>query len=180
MGEGKQMSGVVSEWSALPDGRPIGRRELLVVSAATAATLLIAGSEPLARLVTAPAMSPAEMVRAFPKPRWDWTVELAVLHRLDSDRSGALALLWAALELDLDPTQKWRLKPALRLYDLYAAASDAAGRMALATLVRTRSTEPALLARASLWSDPDRTPHPRVWRTVGPDLSPLGIYLAQA
>jgi hypothetical protein len=174
------MSGVVSDWSALPDSRSIGRRELLVVSAATAATLLIAGSDPLARLVTGTSQSPAELVRAFPKPRWDWTVELAVLHRFDSDRNGALALLWAALELDLDPTQKWRLKPALRLYDLFAAASDTAGRLALAELVRARSGEPALLARAVLWSDPDRTPRPRLWRTVGPDRRPLGIYLTQA
>ena len=174
------MSGVVSDWSALPDGRSIGRRELLVVSAATAATLLIAGSDPLARLVGASAQSPAEIVRAFPKARWDWMVELAVLHRLDGDRSAALGLLWAAFELDLDPAQKWRMKPALRLYDLFAAVSEMSGRLALAELVRARSTEPALLARASLWSDPGRTPQPRLWRTVGPDRQPLGIYLAQA
>jgi len=146
----------------------------------TSVVLLIAGSDPLTRLVTAPMTSPAEMVRAFPKPRWDWTVELAVLYRLESDRNGALALLWAALELDLDPAQKWRLKPALRLYDLFAAASDSAGRLALADLVRARSSEPALLARATLWSDPARLPQPRLWRTVGPDLSPLGIYLTPA
>jgi hypothetical protein len=174
------MSGVVTDWSALPDGRSIGRRELLVVSAATAATLLIAGSGPLQRLVTSTSASPAEIVRAFPKARWDWTVELAVLHRLDGDRNGALALLWAALELDLDPTQKWRLKPALRLYDLFAAASETGGRLALAELVRARSSEPALLARASLWSDPARSAQPRLWRTVGPDQAPLGIYLRPA
>jgi hypothetical protein len=174
------MSGVVTDWSTLPDGRSIGRRELLVVSAATAATLLIAGSDPLNRLITAPVTSPADMVRAFPKARWDWTVELAVLHRLDTDRNGALALLWAALELDLDPTQKWRLKPALRLYDLFAAASETGGRLALAALVRARSKEPALLARASLWSDPARSAQPRLWRTVGPDQAPLGIYLRPA
>ena len=174
------MSGVVTDWSELPNGRSIGRRELLVVSAATAATLLIAGSDPLTRLVTSPVTSPADVVRAFPKPRWDWTVELAVLHRLDSDRNGALALLWAALELDLDPTQKWRLKPALRLYDLVAAASDTGRRLALAELVRARSTEPALLARASLWSDPARSVRPRLWRTVGPNQAPLGIYLGPA
>jgi hypothetical protein len=120
------------------------------------------------------------MVRAFPKARWDWTVELAVLHRLDTDRNGALALLWAALELDLDPTQKWRLKPALRLYDLFAAASETGGRLVLAALVRARSKEPALLARASLWSDPARSAQPRLWRTVGPDQAPLGIYLRPA
>jgi hypothetical protein len=174
------MSGVVSGWNARPDGHSIGRRELLVVTAATAASLLIAGSDPLARLIAPSAASPAELVRSFPKSRWDWTVELAVLHRLDSDRNGALALLWGALELDLDPAQKWRLKPALRLYDLFAAASEASGRLALAEFVRTRSTEPALLARASLWSDPGRSAHPRLWRTVGPDHQPLGIYLTPA
>lgn len=173
------MAGTVADWSTLPDGRPIGRRDLLVVSASAAAGLLIAGSGPLARLVTSTA-SPAELVRSFPKPRWDWTVELAVLHRLESDRDGALELLWAALELDLDPAQKWRLKPALRLYDLFAAASDRARRLALAELVRARSTEPALLARATLWSDPARSPQPRLWRTVGPEGRPLGIYLAPA
>jgi hypothetical protein len=107
-------------------------------------------------------------------------VELAVLSRLDTDRAGALSLLWAALELDLDPTQKWRMKPALRLYDLYAAIADGSGRLALADLVRARSADPALLARATLWSDASREAHPRMWRTVGPDHRPLGIYLARA
>jgi hypothetical protein len=154
---------------------------LLVVSAGAAAALFLA-ADPHLRTVLVPAtpLGPAEIVRSFAKPRWDWTVELAVLHRLDTDRAGALALLWAALELDLDPGQKWRLKPALRLYDLYAAASDAAGRTALAALVRSRSADPALLARATLWSDTLRAPHPRLWQTVGPDQRPLGIYLASA
>jgi hypothetical protein len=174
------MADATAHWSGFPDGRSVGRRELLVVTAATAVSLLIAGREPLALLLTAGAAEPAEIVRALPKPHWDWTVELAVLHRLDADRTGALALLWAALELDLDPSRKWRLKPALRLYDLYAAATDAAGRRALAELVRAASSEPALLARAALWSDPDRTARPRMWRTVGPDHQPLGIYLAPA
>ncbi len=80
----------------------------------------------------------------------------------------------------LDPAQKWRLKPALRLYDLYAAAADGNGRLGLAALVRARSTDPALLARATLWSDPSRAAHPRMWRTVGPDHRPLGIYLVGA
>jgi hypothetical protein len=174
------MAGTVADWSTLPDGRSMGRRDLLVVSAAAAASLLIAGSGPLTRLVTPSSAVPAEIVRGFPKARWDWTVELAVLYRIDSDRDGALALLWAALELDLDPAQKWRLKPALRLYDLFAAASERSQRLALAELVRARSTEPALLARASLWSDPARLPQPRLWRTFSPDGGPLGIYLAPA
>lgn len=174
------MADATADWSGLPDGRSLGRRELLVVTAATAASLLIAGREPLARLLTTGAVDPAAIVRAFPKPHWDWTVELAVLHRLDADRPSALALLWAALELDLDPTLAWRLKPALRLYDLYAAATVTAGRLALAELVRARSGEPALLARAARWSDPDRAARPRMWRTVGPDHQPLGIYLAPA
>ncbi len=174
-------TGIVSEWSELPDGASkLGRRDLLVVSAAAAAGLLIAGRDPLTRLLRQTAKTPAELVRALPKSRWDWTVELAVLSRLDADRAGALALLWAALELDLDPAQKWRLKPALRLYDLYAAASDVASRAALAELVRSRSSHPALLARTTLWSDASRVAHPRLWRTVGPDRQPLGIYLAEA
>lgn len=172
---------IVSQWSGLPDGATrLGRRDLLVVSAAAAAGLLIAGRAPLARLLNQTATAPSDLVRSLPKSRWDWTVELAVLHRLDADRPAALALLWAALELDLDPAQTWRRKPALRLYDLYAAASDAAGRMALAGLVRARSTHPALLARATLWSDASRPAHPRLWRTVGPGHQPLGIYLAGA
>jgi hypothetical protein len=174
------MAGTVADWSTFPDDRSIGRRDLLVVSASAAAGLLVAGSGPLARLLVASTASPAEIVRSFPKPRWDWTVELAVLHRLESDRQSALDLLWAALELDLDPAQKWRLKPALRLYDLFAAASDRTRRMALAELVRARCTEPALLARATLWSDPARSPQPRLWRTAGPEGRPLGIYLAPA
>lgn len=173
---------IASEWSVLSDGRAgIGRRDLLVMSAAAAATLLAAADPNLRRTLSlARPLGPAEMVRSFPKLRWDWAVELAVLQRLDADRAGALALLWAALELDLDPAQTWRQKPALRLYDLYAAASDPAARAALAELVRTRSSHPALLARASLWSDPSRAAHPRLWRTAGPDRRPLGIYLAEA
>lgn len=176
------MSSIVSEWSGLPDGATkIGRRDLLVVTAAAAAALFVAGNQPLRRTIALSArLAPAEMVRSFPKAHWDWTVELAVLQRLDADRAGALAILWAAFELDLDPAQKWRTKPALRLYDLYAAASDADGRAALAALVRDRSAHPALLARATLWSDTTRAAHPRMWRTTGPDREPLGIYLAGA
>jgi hypothetical protein len=172
------MTGIATQWSDIPDGRAqLGRRDLLVVTAGAAASLLIAGRDPLARLLRQTATTPAELVRSFPKSRWDWTVELAVLSRLDADRAGALALLWAALELDLDRGQKWRRKPALRLYDLYAAASDPAGRAALAALVRARTTLPALLARATLWSDASRPAHPRLWRTVGPNRQPLGIHL---
>lgn len=176
------MGGVGTIWGDSED-RPatLGRRDLLVVSAGAAAALFFAGDPDLRAAVAPPTpLDPAEIVRSFARPRWDWTVELAVLHRLDSDRDGALALLWAALELDLDPMQTWRVKPALRLYDLYAAASDTAGRTALAALVRSRSTDPALLARATLWSDTTRAPHPRLWQTVGPDHRPLGIYLAPA
>ena len=172
----------IAHWSDGPDGAAsIGRRDLLVVTAGAAAALFLAADPKLeASLRSAPTLSPADLVRSFPKPHWDWNVELAALSRLDADRDGALALLWAALELDLDPAQKWRLKPALRLYDLYAAAADGAGRAALAALVRARSADPALLARATLWSDPARLAHPRVWRTVGPDHRPLGIYLGAA
>jgi hypothetical protein len=173
---------MAARWSEVPASPSrIGRRELLVISASAAAALFLAQSEPLRRSIArSAALSPAQTVRSFPKSRWGWTVELAVLHRLDTDRAGALALLWAALELDLDPAPKWHLRPALRLYDLYAAASDPAGREALAGLVRMRSREPALLARASLWSDASRAPHPRLWRTVSPNRQPLGILLTQA
>lgn len=176
------MTSIVSDWSDGSDGAAkIGRRDLLVVTAAAAAALLAAGNQPLRRTLALSArLSPSEMVRSFPKAHWDWTVELAVLQRIDTDRTGALELLWAALELDLDPAQKWRTKPALRLYDLYAAASDTAGRTALAAFVRTRSNHPALLARADLWADTTRLAHPRMWRTTAPDQRPLGIYLAQA
>jgi hypothetical protein len=174
------MTGIATQWFDGLESSAVSRRDVLVVSAAAAASLLLA-AEPLALALPAEAAaSPAALVRAIPKPRWDWTVELAVLSRLDTDRPGALALLWAALEVDLDPAQKWRLKPALRLYDLYAAAADTAGRQALATLVRSRSADPALLARATLWSDASRPAYPRMWRTAGPDRRPLGIYLAQA
>jgi hypothetical protein len=173
---------MAAQGSAVPEPvSGIGRRDLLLVSAGAAAALFFAANQPARRTIALGAgLTPAELVRALPKPRWDWTVELAVLHRLDTDRPGALALLWAALELDLDPAQTWRLKPALRLYDLYAAASDATGRAALADLVRAGSTHPALLARATLWSDAARPAHPRLWRTVGPERQPLGIYLAEA
>ena len=170
----------ITHWSGSPDTAAIGRRDLMVVTAAAAAALFLAADPKLEAAFSSTALSPADLVRSFAKPHWDWTVELAVLSRLDTDRSGALSLLWAALELDLDPTQKWRLKPALRLYDLYAATADSAGRLALADLVRARSADPALLARATLWSDASREAHPRMWRTIGPDHRPLGIYLARA
>ena len=176
------MAEIASHWSGLSDAAAsVGRRDLLVLTATAAAALLVA-NDPRLHEALAPqtTMDPAEAVRAFPKFRWDWTVELAVLQRLDTDRTGALALLWAALELDLDPAATWRLKPALRLYDLYAAMSDFDNRSALAELVRQRTAHPALLARASLWSDRLRASGPRLWRTVGPDRQSLGIYLTQA
>ena len=173
---------MAARWSEVPASvGTIGRRDLLVLSAGAVAALLLADDKQLHRaLALAAPLSPAEVVRNLPKSRWDWAVELAVLHRIDADRPAALALLWAALELDLDPAQTWRNKPALRLYDLYAAASDAPGRTALAALVRDRSSHPALLARATLWSDASRPAYPRVWRTTGPDQQLLGIFLAQA
>jgi hypothetical protein len=168
---------MAARWSEVPASR-LGRRDLLVIGAGAAAALLMAGSEPLRKAI-APTMplTAAELVRSFPKNRWGWMVELAVLHRLDTDRNAALTLLWAALELDLDPVQTWRRKPALRLYDLFAALSD---RPALANLVRTRSTDPALLARALRWDDPKRAADTRIWRTTGPDRRPLGILIAGA
>jgi hypothetical protein len=173
---------MAARWSEVPaSGTRLGRRDLLVISAGAAAALFVAADPQLRRTLAQPAaLDPADVVRALPKSRWDWTVELAVLGRLDADRPAALALLWAALELDLGPRRKWRRRPALRLYDLYAAAADADGRASLAALVRERSSEPALLARASLWSEPNRSAHPRLWRTVGPDRQPLGIYLTRA
>lgn len=173
---------MAARWSEVPaSASTIGRRDLLVIGAGAAAALFLADDKPLRRAIALAApLSVAEIVRSLPKARWDWAVELAVLQRLEADRTAALTLLWAALELDLDPAQKWRTKPALRLYDLYAAASDSAGRTALAELVRTRSTHPALLARATLWADTSRGALPRMWRTAGPDHRPLGIYLAEA
>jgi hypothetical protein len=171
---------MAARWSEVPAPR-LGRRDLLVIGAGAAAALLMAGSEPLRKaIVPAALLTPAELVRSFPKNRWGWMVELAVLHRLDTDRNAALTLLWAALELDLDPAQKWHRKPALRLYDLFAALSDRPARTALASLVRTRSTDPALLARATRWDDPARAVETRIWRTTGPDGRPLGILIARA
>ncbi len=174
--------GMTARWSEVPvTDAALGRRDLLVIGAGAAAALFLASDNALRRAIALAAPMPAmDFVRSIPKARWDWAVELAVLNRLDGDRAAALALLWAALELDLDPSQKWRIKPALRLYDLYAAATDAEGRAALAALVRERSSHPALLARATLWSDTSREAHPRMWRTTGPDQRPLGIYLTQA
>ncbi len=160
------MSATGGDWNALSAGEADpGRRRLLVVSASAAAALLLAANTPLLGLVgsaAVPATTPADFVRTLPKRRWDWAVEFAVLHQLDLDRAHALALLWAALELDLDPSIRWRRKRALRLYDLYAAASDASGRRALAMLVTANSADPALLARAARWSDPSprRPPTP--------------------
>ena len=164
-------------WSEVSrDGR-IGRRGLLILSAGAAAALLTAGNAPL---LPGTPISPQDFVRSLGKARWGWTVELAVLQRFGNDRRAALDLLWAALELDLDPAQLWRRRPALRLYDLYAAAADANGRAALAKLVAARSSDPALLARAALWSDPARPPRSRLWRTMGPDRQPIGIALGGA
>jgi hypothetical protein len=156
---------------------------MLVVGASAAAALILAGSGPLQQTIAAlrpSPVSPADIVRSFSKGRWDWTVELAVLHHVDADRAFALELLWAALELDLDPGVKWRRKRAVRLYDLYAAASDPAGRAALARLVATRSSDAMLLARATLWTDTSRSRRSRLWRTTGPDGALLGIRLAAA
>jgi hypothetical protein len=174
---------VGSYWSGLSPGEvDHGRRRMLVVGT-SAAALILAGSLPLRQTITtlrSLAITPAELVRSFAKTRWDWTVELAVLHHLEIDRAFALGLLWAALELDLDPAVKWRRKRAQRLYDLYAAATGAPGRAALALLVTARSSDPALLSRAALWADPSRHRRPRLWRTTAPDGRTLGIRLAPA
>ena len=171
---------VAAKWSGVPDApADPGRRRMLVVSATAAAAMLVAGNDALRRSL-APALTPDEIVRSFSKARRDWTVELAVLHHLDIDRTYALALLWAALELDLDPAAGWRRKRALRLYDLYAAASDTAGRRALAELVRSRSGDPALLSRAARWFDATGPRRPRLWRTTDRTGRLLGIHLNRA
>jgi hypothetical protein len=166
------------DWSTVSRGDSrIGRRSLLVLSAGAAAALLVGSKAPP---IQPAALSPPEFVRALSKSRWGWQVELAVLQRLDTDRQAALDLLWAALELDLDPAQRWRRKHALRLYDLYAAAADDVGRLALVVLVRSRSADTALLARADRWSEPSRASAARLWRTTGPNHRPLGIRLGRA
>ena len=161
-------------WSEVSGEARIGRRDLLVLSAAAAAFLLTTGKQPIAART-----SPQDFVRSLSKTRWSWTVELAVLQRYGHDRQAALDLLWAALELHLDPAQRWRQKPSLRLYDLYAAAVDSDGRVALARLVTSRSSDPALLTRAALWSDPSRQRRSSIWHTTGPD-GPIGIDLRAA
>ncbi|MEQ1770465.1 MAG: hypothetical protein ABL879_11555 [Devosia sp.] len=172
------MAAITAEWSAVPADAVDTRRRALIVSASAAAALLIAGSEPLRQVIAASALAqtPADIVRRIPARRWGWTVELAVLQQLDRDRPRALALLWAALELDLLRAHR-RKQPALRLYDLYAAASDAAGRAELAALVTANSRHPALLARAALWSDPARSRRTRLWQTVTRDGQPQSIRL---
>ena len=177
------MSALVgADWSSLSDGEVDRGRRLLIVSASAAAALLLANSPPLRQTLAAltPAADPAGIVRSFGKARWDWTVELAVLHHVETDRAYALDLLWAALELDLDPKAKWRRKRARRLYDLYAAAAGAPGRAALARLVISQSADPALLARAALWADTSRSRPPRLWRAAGPNGRMLGIHLDAA
>jgi hypothetical protein len=178
------MALVGSDWSGLSAGEvDRGRRRMLVVGASAAAALILAGSLPLkqaiATLRSGP-LGPADIVRSFGKARWDWTVELAVLHHIETDRGFALDLLWAALELDLDPAAKWRRKRGLRLYDLYAAAATDADRARLVRLVTSRSADPALLARAVLWADATRPRRFRLWRTTGADGRMLGIRLAPA
>lgn len=158
-------------WSEVSGEARIGRRDVLVLSAAAAAFLLATGKQPIAATV-----SPHQFVRSLSKTRWSWTVELAVLQRYGDDRQAALDLLRAAIELDLDPTQRWLQKPSLRLYDLYAAAVDSNERAALARLVTSRSSDPVLLARAALWSDPSRQRRASIWRTTGPD-GPIGVDL---
>jgi hypothetical protein len=164
-------------WSEVSGEARIGRRGLLILSAGAAAALLTAGkSLPLA----SPPLTPQQFVRALSKTRWGWNVELAVLHQYATDRRYALDLLWAALELDLDPAQRRQQRPAYRLYDLFAAASDASGRAALARLVEARSLDAALLARTQFWLDPARRRPLRVWHTIGPDRRPIGIVLNDA
>lgn len=169
----------VRHWSAISAiDVDVDRRTMLILSAGAAAALLTAGKAALQQLP--PADAARDILLGLSKDRWGWNVELAVLQRLDTDRRLALDLLWAALELDLDPMQHWHRKPALRLYDLYAAASDTEGRAALAALVRARSRDPVLLSRATNWSDPARTRRSPLWRTAGPGRRNLGIYVAPA
>ena len=165
-----------SRWNADPD-RAIdrGRRQIMLGAAALAAAV------PFAALPTdAVATDPRSFVRALGRQHWDRAVELTALRNIHPDRGIALRLLWAALEHDLDPRRLWRRKPALRLYDLYAALGTAADREALARLVQTATADLALLARATRWADPTRPIRPRIWRTIDATGAPLGIYIAPA
>lgn len=167
------------DWSEVSGEARIGRRGLLVLSAGAAAALLAGSPSPLFP-PAAPSLTAQQFVRSLSKVRWGWSVELAVLQHYPTDRRYALDLLWAALELDLDPTQRRQHKPALRLYDLYAAAAGHSGQTALAHLVTSRSSDPKLLARAALWSASARTRRSNIWRTMGPDRRPIGIVLRAA
>jgi hypothetical protein len=151
----------------------IGRRDLLVLSAAAVAALWLETATPDPASISLPPGSVGG-------PRWGWQVELAVLARLDGDRSGALDLLRSALDRDLDAGARGGRKPALRLYDLYAAIAGAPARIALAERVEARSANPQLLARAARWADPAYRRRSPLWRTVGPDRRPLGIMLDAA
>ncbi len=93
----------------------------------------------------APQLSPAAFVRALSKVRWGWQVELAVLQRLDTDRR--LHSISSGLRSNSTSTlPSAGAANTPRLYDLYAAASDEGGRMALAALVRSRSNDTSLLS----------------------------------
>jgi hypothetical protein len=169
-------------WNGLPDSvaNP-GRRRVLVLSAAAAASLVAGPTLPALGSTNTPLpLSPAEIVAAVPKARWGWMVELMVLRELPADRARAEAVLHAAIDLDLDPSATWRRKPALRLYDLKAAIGTPADRMALADLVESHSTDAELLARAARWRDPTRARPWRPWRTSLTDGTPLSIEIGPA
>jgi len=169
-------------WNGLPDRlADPGRRRVLVLSAAAAASLIAGATLPVpASVATSVPLSPSEIVAALPKARWGWMVELMVLRELPADRARAEAILHAAIDLDLDPSATWRRKPALRLYDLRAALAAPADRLALADLVESRSNDADLMARAVRWRDPTRSRPSRPWRTSLTDGTPLSIEIGPA
>lgn len=160
-----------SRWNTDPD-RDVdhGRRRILLGAAAlTIAAPLVAFP------ASAIAADPRGFVLALGGRHWDRAVELTALRHIYPDRTLALQLLGAAIERDLHSPHR---KPALRLYDLYAALGSPVDRLALAGLVRSSTMDTALLARATLWADVSRLSRQRVWRTVNADGTPLGIFIA--
>lgn len=162
-----------ARWNEAPD-RDVDRGRRAVLFGA----LTLAAVAPLAAIpASAIAADPRGFVLAL-NPRYRArAVELTALGMIDTDRPSALRLLRAAVEHDLDPTGIAQKHP-LRLYDLFAALGSATDRAALATLVRSATTDPSLLTRATLWADASRVTRPRLWRTINSSGVPLGIYIA--
>jgi hypothetical protein len=159
-----------------PHGSKLTRRQILAGAAAVAGAALL----PLPASARAAGQAEA-LIASLPRMRWDWTVERLALARINTDRSGALRLLWAAFTVDLDPATTWRPKRALRLYDLFATAATARQRRELAQLVLATPRAGAVLhERARLWSDPSRPPRRPLWRTTGSNGAPLGILITPA